>query len=621
MDGRTIPSRATSRRGIDRSVLALLLVLTAMVGSTMGQGFISEFTKRLTAIGSTNDVERLPSPVPQYTLPLANSTPSGEVEFHSEQNGLVTLIVRDAPLGQVVSMIAQSQGLNVVASESINSRLSITLKDVPLDEALESVLSVTGYAWAQHNNILHITPANNAASLPPSVQGRRMQIFHLDYASATDVAEAIRGFLSPVGKAFVSESIPTDNRRSADFIVVEELPAFFPRIESYIAQIDQPPRQVQIEARILEIELDDSQRHGVDFQHLFDIGNNMVTLETSGFSNPLAPQAFFGTISGGNLTTILEALKTTTDAKTLASPKLMVLNGQTARLQVGEQLGFRVVTTTETASLESVQFLDVGVVLTVTPRISRTGRVIMHVKPEISSGQVNPATGLPEEETTEVETDVLLNNGEGMVIGGLIQETDDIVQSKIPWLGDLWLVGKLFQRSETKKRRSEIVIALIPHVVPITAECQAIEHEELERVATPLYFGPLQRMPRPWEPRLPDALCNPLSIDDLKPDCGNYPGQTPTTEYPGYATATNGIPPEAMPTNGNPAGGYRLARLPDQDTAVNLWAPSFGENGVSPRKHLSSPTPIDPHSTTNRPGTWSPFVPPLHDAALDHRPR
>jgi hypothetical protein len=192
-------------------------------------------------------------------------------------------------------------------------------------------------------------------------------------------------------------------------------------------------------------------------------------------------------------------LQTTTDSKTLGSPKILVINEQEARIQVGQQLGFRVTTTTETSTMEGVQFLDVGVVLTLTPRITRDGRVLLHVKPEVSKGEVNPETGLPEEETTQLETDIMLEDGQGMIIGGLIQESDSTVQSKVPYLGEVKGIG------EITKERAEIIIALVPRIQPYDAEWQAYEEGEWARAATPLFEGPLKRAYRPWEPILPDG--------------------------------------------------------------------------------------------------------------------
>jgi hypothetical protein len=127
------------------------------------------------------------------------------------------------------------------------------------------------------------------------------------------------------------------------------------------------------------------------------------------------------------------------------------------------------------------------------------------VKPEVSKGEVNPVTGLPEEETTELETDIMLEDGQGMVIGGLIQETDSVVQSKVPYLGEVKGVGWLFRKSEVTKQRVEIIIALVPRIQPYDAEWQAFEQGELVRTGVPLYNGRLNRNYRPWEPILPDG--------------------------------------------------------------------------------------------------------------------
>jgi type II secretory pathway component GspD/PulD (secretin) len=233
--------------------------------------------------------------------------------------------------------------------------------------------------------------------------------------------------------------------------------------------------------------------------------NNDVDLQLHGLADPLAPQAFFVNLKGGNLIALIECLKATADVKTLASPKLLVMHGQKARIQIGEKIGYRVIMTTETSSLQDVKFLEVGVVLDVTPRISRDNQVALRVKPKVSTGKIDPESGLPDEQTTETETDVLMNNGQGMVIGGLIQEKDDNKQVKIPWLGDIWLIGGLFQRHERNKSRSEIIITLLPRVLPYPPEYEAIHQCETDRAATPLFQGPLIPYPRPWEPALPSA--------------------------------------------------------------------------------------------------------------------
>jgi hypothetical protein len=461
--------------------------------------------------------EGLPPPSVEGTIPLAGSPPADAVQMSQDENGLMNLIVRNASLSQVLAIFAQQQGLNIVAANDIDALISITLYKVPPEEALTAILSVANYTWVQRNNIILITSLADP-SLPADVQDRQIQVFELDFVSAQVVAEAVTNFLSPVGKVSISASDPADSRKARELVVVEDMPTSLARIGAYIEQVDCPPRQVQIEAHILQVNLDDTCAAGVDFAALFRVANQRVNiisvpslnvpLPTPGSpTDPSAP-ALVATLSGGDVNGVIELIQTTTDSKTLGSPKLLVLNEQEARLQVGDQLGFKVTTTTETSTLESVQFLDVGVVLTIRPRITRDGHVLLNVKPEVSEGAVNPETGLPEESTTELETDVMLSDGQGMVIGGLIKEIDSVSQRKVPYLGDIKGIGWLFRHSEVTKERVEIIVALVPRIQPYDTQWQAYEQGELVKAGVPLLDpqrGPLVRNYRPWDPILPDG--------------------------------------------------------------------------------------------------------------------
>ncbi len=449
--------------------------------------------------------EDLPALPLKAVLPLAGATPGNSLKLTQDKNGNITLFVRDKPLSQVLAYLAQTQQLNIVASNDIDAVISITLRDVPLEEALSSILAVANYTWVRRNNIILITSLEDSANLPADVQGRQIQVFNLDFASATVVSEAIQNFLSPIGKVSISASSHTNNRLTQERIVVEDLPESLARIASYIAQIDQPPRQVLIEAHVLQVTLNDTTKCGVDLNRLVKIAHSNLNIGTTGFADPSADQAFLATLDGGNLTGVIQALETTTDAKTLGSPKLLVLNEQEARLQVGQHLGFKVSTTTDTSTVQNVQFLDVGVVLRITPRITRDGCVLLHVRPEVSKGDVNPETGLPESDTAELETDVMLADGQGMIIGGLIKENDTTTQAKVPYLGNMKGIGVLFRHTEVTKERVEIIVALVPRIQPYDAMWQGYEQGELVKASVPLFHGPLCRTDRPWDPVLPDG--------------------------------------------------------------------------------------------------------------------
>ena len=474
--------------------------------------------------------EQAPSPEAtrpgqRFRVPLHHAPGSGEpgrIQI-SQQHGRISLVARDASVGEVLSLIAEQHGLNIVAADDITARISLSLNNVPLEDALNSILTVNGFTWVRQGEILLVSRVSSESRLSPTVQGRQMRVFPLNFVAAVDVDQVVKGMLSPVGQSFVTEASPLDKRRTRDQIVIEDLPEYLHRIESYLGQIDIPPRQVLIEAYILQVDLKDETRHGVNLQVLAQLANADVSLRTVGFANPMASPAFFLGVDGTDLDGLLEALKSTTDAKTLATPKVLVVNGQEARIQIGAQLGYLVTTTTQTSTLQNVDFLDVGVVLRVTPVISDDNQVLITVKPEVSSGRINPVTGLPEEETTEVETTIMLPDGEGMIIGGLIKETDIDSQTKVPIVGDLWLVGRLFQRRISTRERTEIIIALVPRIAPYNSCNRARDEVGLQRVTTPLFTGPLHRTSRPWEPGLPDAMSDPrrLAVRRLPDAVGN----------------------------------------------------------------------------------------------------
>lgn len=424
----------------------------------------------------------------------------------------ISLQVNGAPVNDVLALIAQQHGLNVVAAAEVTGNISVNLTNARLEDALDAILRVNGYTWSRQKNIILVTSISSNSTAPPGTQGQELRIFPLTWVSGDDIDAVVTGLLSPVGKSFARVTETGDNRKTQEQIVVEDLPTNIARIASYIQQIDHAPRQVQIEVHVLSVLLNDDTRHGVNFDAMLKLANADVTLATPGFANAAANPAFVFGLNSTDLDSVIEALQTTNDAKTLASPKVMAVNGQQARIQIGERLGYRVVTTTQTSTQEDVNFLETGIVMTVTPVIGDDGQIMLTVMPKISDGRINPATSLPEEETTDVATTVVLRDGHAMVIGGLIDETDSEVQTKIPIAGDLWGVGRFFQRRQTVRTRREIIITLIPRLVPYDPEYSSIEQTNVVRSTTPLLDWPLNRFPRPFEPDIPDAVENPRTI-------------------------------------------------------------------------------------------------------------
>lgn len=435
--------------------------------------------------------------VPIQGFPDAGATSLPKVENLeiSKQAGnpqVVSIFAQGVDLRIVLGHLAQESKVNIVVAESIDETVTTTLQDVPLWEALDAILRINGLVWTRKDNIIYVTkPGSGGAEAPQSgtVPGQVLQVFDLNYTSATEVLTVVNGLLSPSGRAFSHAVDISSTRQTRERIIVEDFPDRIDAIAQYIARIDCPPRQVLIEAHVLQVALDDNQRHGVNLLGLARLAGAEITMQAQGFANAAASPGFMMGVNGTDLDGMIELLESKSDVRTLAAPKVLVVNGQQARIQIGSKFGYFVTTTTQTSTLQSVDFLDIGVVLQVQPTITHDGQVLLTVEPKVSGGRINPDTGLPEEETTEANTTVLLPNGRGMIIGGLIKEDDDHSASWAPWLGEQPIIGKFFSRTNDNVARSEVIIALTPHIVPYSPELDAREYEDYQQATASTMFN------------------------------------------------------------------------------------------------------------------------------------
>jgi type II secretory pathway component GspD/PulD (secretin) len=455
---------------------------------------------------------------PQFEIPidvpppLSAPTAVGKAPVTSDSTSgssspLVTVSVRGAPLHSVLSLIAEQQSLSIVAPSDLDSPVTITLQPTSLENALDAVMAISGCTWTRVKDVIYVTPISKETSENFLIQGREVRVFDLGYAAASDIEPVITGLLSPVGKVFARQVDSKDKRKAVEQVVIEDLPTYVERIAQYIAQADRPPLQVMVEARILQVKLENDNKHGVNLDALATMAGADITFKTQAFATGVGPAGII-TVDGSDFDSLIDCLTSTNDTKTLAAPKLLMINGQEAKIQIGRRLGYFVTTTTQTSTLQDVQFLEVGVVLTVTPHITEDGQIVMKVHPKVSSGDINPTTTLPEEETTEVDTAVMVPDGCGVIIGGLIQETDNQRQSKVSYLGDIWMFGRLFQRNTIERERGEVIVALLPRIVSHGAEPPPEEALDRQRIYSPLLTPTLESAPRP-EPQLRDAIKNP----------------------------------------------------------------------------------------------------------------
>jgi type II secretory pathway component GspD/PulD (secretin) len=303
-------------------------------------------------------------------------------------------------------------------------------------------------------------------------------------------------------------------------IIVEDTPENIKKVEKIIAYWDAMPKQVMIEARILEITLTDEMELGVEWAAL--IGD--VRVGTSSFSRSVLPTdgdvdpvpesggsgLFFNLLTGSDsrrFAAAIDALQEKTNVNTLSTPKVLAIHGEPAKVQVGGQQGYSVATTNLGVTTENIQFIDTGIVLEIVPYIDDDGNVLLNVKPSITSAQIEGASGIPVTSTAFVETWLLAASGETVLIGGLIQDSITKTRSEVPCLGDLPLLGLLFGSRGRSVDKTELVVLITPTVVDRkkkgVGEVEAIirtekVEEEMKQEPLPPYRQ-IWELSKPWE--------------------------------------------------------------------------------------------------------------------------
>lgn len=403
-------------------------------------------------------------------IPVQGLADASSVEVRGDAVA-VSIFARDVDLRIVLAHLAEEAKVNIVIGPSVEAMVNTTLKDVPLWRALDAILEIHGLTWIERENIIYVTQPSAAATstgqpLNRGLRGQILEVFDLNYVSGMEVLPIAQSLLSTSGRAHIHQVDRTSTRQTRERLIVEDFADRLQVIHEYLAGVDSPPQQVLIEAHVLQVTLDNDQRHGVNLDGLARITNSRVQVRAQGFASEDASPGFMLGLDGNDLDGMIECLQSSSMVRTLAAPKVMVVNGQEARIQIGSKFGYFETTTTQTGTFQSVNFLDIGVVLVVEPTITPDGQVMLSVQPKVSGGRVNPESGLPEEETTEAQTTVILPDGKGMIIGGLIKEEDNHKKSWVPWLGEKPFIGKLFSRSNDEKQRVEVIIAITPHIVP-----------------------------------------------------------------------------------------------------------------------------------------------------------
>ena len=379
-----------------------------------------------------------------------------------EGEDLVTLSLTNVAIGEAMAMIAKQKRLNILLSDDVDGNLSLNLYDVPIEEALRAIANAAGFAVESRDGTYFIVQPERVGLYNTS-DLTRVQSFNIHYANAELLEEMLEPYLSRFGKI---KAIPERN-----LILVSDKPEFLSRIALLVRHADEKPRQVVIEARILEVSLSNEDSFGIDWTKLFDSQDGSGTFGNRGLAGAgnSGNSGFFFDFVNPNIDVLLTALQQDGRVKTLSTPKLVALDNVEAEVVIGDRRGYTVTTTINQVTSETIEFLESGVILRVTPHIDNLGRILLDIHPEVSTGTVD-AAGIPSQTTTEVTTSLLVPNGETVFIGGLIKHSTSQNYQRLPVLGRIPGVKMLFSSREETRADAETVVLITPHIVDDLAE-------------------------------------------------------------------------------------------------------------------------------------------------------
>lgn len=424
--------------------------------------------------------------------------------------GNITLSVRYADIAEIFEMLSQEGKVNILMNSTVSGDVTVNLYDVSIDQAVRTVAAAGGFAVEYKNGTYYVITHEEVGK--DLVGGATdVRSFKIQYSGAAAVGDILKNHLSRYGKI---TALP-----DRKLLIVEDLPEFLDRVEHLISELDRQPVQILIEARILEISLDASDTYGVDWLKLFNSRDGGGSYGIQGFASTTAPGLFFS-LFNSDIEAVLNTLTTKGRVQTLSTPKLLALEHQEAEVVIGEEIGYRVTTTINQISTESVEFLETGVIMRVSSYVDRDGRIMMDIHPEVSTGTIT-LDGVPSKKSTEVTTQLLANDGQTIFIGGLIRNTVSKRREGVPYISDVPLLGKLFGSGEELLLKTETVVLITPHIV----HPQRMASDQRGRVDR--LFEELEARSRDADERLGDN-----AIDQSSQSAEPAPTTTPPATLP-----------------------------------------------------------------------------------------
>jgi len=326
---------------------------------------------------------------------------------------LISISLKETNITELFEMLSRENNVNILLSKGVEGTVSVNLYNVTVDEAIYSIAEAAGYAVEHIKNGYLITPRETAGK---TIAEGLMEVhtYKVQYSNIQKVSAILKNYLSRYGKIDILEE--------RKILVVEDLPEFITHIERILYEMEREPAQILIEARIYSISLDNTQRFGIDWTKTFssvggkgnfgieNLGKQATDLAIGAAAGP--PGLFFNYLNN-NIEAQLNLLSQKGKARALATPKILALEHQQAQVIIGARTGYKVTTTINLVTTETIQFLESGVILKVTSFIDNFGHIMMDIHPQVSKTSFRGKDlEIPSLATTEVNTRLLVYVGQ-----------------------------------------------------------------------------------------------------------------------------------------------------------------------------------------------------------------
>jgi type IV pilus assembly protein PilQ len=385
----------------------------------------------------------------------------------------LTLYVKDADLTDIIRMIASQFDLNILATQDVKSVVTVRLNDVPLRQGLDALLKAGLCNMVEDKQgIIVVKPEKKQMFGETEVR-----TFELNYADANDMVKILPKMLSSIG------SVDVGLRRVADaggsnrtnLVVVTDIPEAVDRVAEFLAAYDKPLPQIMIEAKFVETTVSATDIYGIEWKLgiAANAGISNIGTENS-FPLMLGPYQV-GRLDYSGLSAALSFLQTRGNSRMLANPSTLTLDNHTAIVSMGTDVPIQEVSSDPKTGLVVATWRtrSVPIKLEVTPHVTSDGQVNMKVLPSVEAitGWVGSSDNQrPIVSRQSADVDIAVGDGEVAVIGGLTRDEETRTIGKIPLLGDIPILGHLFRKTTINHTKNELIIFIIPHVVPPEVE-------------------------------------------------------------------------------------------------------------------------------------------------------